>query len=78
MKKKLLVTGASGFLGHMLCPMLAPDYDITGTYFRNLPAQEAVKWIRINLLETKKIGHLIKEYRPDAIVHLAAISNTTF
>ncbi|MGH1335237.1 MAG: SDR family oxidoreductase [Aureispira sp.] len=78
MKKKLLVTGASGFLGHTLCPILASNYNITGTYFRNLPVQEEVEWLRINLLETKKIGLLVKEYQPDAILHLAAISNTTF
>ncbi|MFK7796904.1 MAG: NAD(P)-dependent oxidoreductase [Aureispira sp.] len=78
MKKKLLITGASGFLGHALCAVLASKYELIGTYFRNLPDQEAVKWVCINLLETNKIEKLVAEYKPDAILHLAAISNTTF
>lgn len=78
MKQKLLITGASGFLGHALCPILAPHYDLVGTYFRNLPDQKTVEWIRINLLETNKIAALVQQQQPAAILHLAAISNTTF
>lgn len=78
MKKKLLITGASGFLGHALCPILAPDYDLVGTYFRNLPNYKKVEWLCINLLETNKIADLVQQQQPDAIFHLAAISNTTF
>lgn len=78
MKKKLLITGASGFLGHTLCKVLASEYELIGTYFRNLPDQESVQWVCINLLETNRIEELIEEYKPDAILHLAAISNTAF
>lgn len=78
MKKKLLVTGASGFLGHALCAVLSENYDLVGTYFRNLPENDQVEWVRINLLETKKIAPMLQEHQPTAIVHLAAISNTTF
>ena len=78
MKKKLLITGASGFLGHTLCTVLASEYELIGTYFRHLPHQEGVKWVCINLLETNKIEELVYDYEPDAILHLAAISNTTF
>lgn len=78
MKQKLLITGASSFLGHALCPLLALQYDLVGTYFRNLPDQEEVEWIRVNLLETNKIAALVQQHQPAAILHLAAISNTTF
>ncbi len=78
MKKKLLLTGASGFLGQALCTVLAEEYELVGTYFRNLPQNQAVAWQCINLLETNKITSLVKRIQPDAIVHLAAISNTTF
>ncbi len=78
MKKKLLLTGASGFLGQALCPLLTEQYTVVGTYFRHLPEEATVEWLRINLLETNRIAALVQQHQPDAILHLAAITNTTF
>lgn len=78
LKKKLFITGASGFLGWNLCKQLAAHYEIVGTYFRNQFEHPLVNWQRINLLETKQLKVLVQETAPDLIVHLAAISNTGF
>lgn len=78
LKKKLFITGASGFLGWNLCKQLAEHYEIVGTYFRNQFEQPLIQWERINLLETKQLKELVHQVSPDLIVHLAAISNTGF
>ncbi|MCP4440133.1 MAG: NAD(P)-dependent oxidoreductase [Aureispira sp.] len=77
-KKKLFITGASGFLGWNLCMLLAEHYQIVGTYFRNQFDHDQLEWERINLLETKQLKELVQKVKPDLIVHLAAISNTSF
>ncbi len=78
MPKKVLITGASGFLGWNFCKKFETAFDITGTYFRNLPDDVNINFIRINLLETPEITKLIETSKPDVIVHLAAISNAAF
>ena len=78
MATKILVTGASGFLGWNFCQAFSKQYDIVGTYFRNQPDDLAIEWVRINLLETPQIIKLIKKEQPDLVVHLAAISNAAF
>lgn len=41
MKKKILILGASGFIGHNLAEFFAllPDYDVYGTYFKSKPPE---------------------------------------
>jgi dTDP-4-dehydrorhamnose reductase len=78
MPTKVLLTGASGFLGWNICKEKNPLYELVGTYFRNQPADIDIQWARINLLETPEISKLIKEVQPDIVVHLAAIANAAF
>jgi len=76
---KILVTGASGFLGWHFCRLFAEDYTIVGTHFRNQPEDlPAVEWQKINLLESAKIKTYIQEIQPAAVLHFAAISNAAF
>lgn len=75
---KVLLTGASGFLGWHLCQALPPSYEVAGTYFRNRYEHPAVQWQRINLLESAKIPALIQSVRPDIIIHAAAVSSFSF
>lgn len=75
----VLVTGASGFLGYALMPALEARYRVVGTYFRQRPAgRPTVQWERINLMQAPEIGALVQRVQPAAILHLAAITNTTF
>ena len=78
MPTKVLLTGASGFLGWNFCKQFSVIYELVGTYFRNQPTDINIQWERINLLETPQISTLIKACEPDIVVHLAAIANTAF
>jgi dTDP-4-dehydrorhamnose reductase len=78
MTKKVLLTGASGFLGWNFCKQVSTNYELVGTYFRNKPADIDINWVKINLLDTPEISKLIDRVKPDIVVHLAAITNTTF
>ena len=57
---KILLTGATGFLGQNLEPVLSEDHEVIGV--------GSGRWDLRNQLQT---GHLIEKTRPDAIVHAA-------
>ena len=78
MTKKVLLTGASGFLGWNFCKQVSTNYELVGTYFRNKPPDIDINWVKINLLDTSEISKLIDRVQPDIVVHLAAIANTAF
>lgn len=81
MAKKILITGASGFVGsHLIDFLLAHrSYDIVGTYLsekslRNLSSSAGkIETIRVDLQEKEHVLDLVKKTMPDIIVHLAAL-----
>jgi dTDP-4-dehydrorhamnose reductase len=77
--KKILVTGASGFVGTNLTGLLSTSYKVTGIYHRRKPTpQPGVKFIKLNLNESKNLEKVLQTEAPDCILHLAAISNASF
>ena len=55
-KKKILITGCSGFVGYNLAQRLSKSnkYQIVGTYFKNKPKlKKKVKLIRADLTKKK-------------------------
>ncbi len=78
MPTKVLLTGASGFLGWNFSKFYQDQYDITGIYFRQQPKDLTIRWQKLNLLETKTVRKVIEDAAPDIIVHLAAISDPNY
>lgn len=76
--KKILITGASGFLGWNLCITGPSEYQIEGLYYRQNFENTEVNWHRINLLAEKELRNLIKSLNPAAVIHAAAIANPNF
>ncbi len=75
--KKVLLTGANGFVGKHLIDLLSPDYFIIGiTHQGDLTSSENQKYHNGNILDEGFLQDLLKKYTPDAIFHLAAIAAT--
>jgi dTDP-4-dehydrorhamnose reductase len=72
MKPRLLITGASGFLGWNLCRELADRYQIIGTRHRNRHAEHR----KVDLADYRALKALLDDVRPDCVIHTAAHSNT--
>jgi len=80
MADRVLVTGASGFIGSALTPFLASaGYDVyaleryvSNRY--NVPSNAKIKTVFADLTDHLAIDSLIRQIRPEIMIHLAALS----
>lgn len=76
--KRLLITGASGFLGWNLCRLAAGNWDVFGLALRNRISIDGVKIIGADLTRFDDIKKVFREIRPDALIHTAAMSDPNY
>lgn len=79
--RKILVTGASGFLGsHLLSHLAASSqYELWGTAYGDDTLFQGINDIKTRICDLTKKADVVKllaESRPDTIIHLAAIIPT--
>ena len=74
MKRKILITGASGFLGHYLCANKPNDIEIIGQTFSK-KAPENIQSFPCDLSDESALQVFLEEIRPEGIIHTAAISS---
>jgi len=71
--KKVLLTGATGFIGRHCIPLLIQQgYEVHAITSKTTPPnQPLIKWHCIDLLETKVVASFIAELKPTYLLHLA-------
>lgn len=75
MMRKLLITGASGFLGWHLCQLTRSQWQVYGTYHSHPATIPDVTLLPVDLTDFTAIKQLIQTLQPDAIIHTAALSS---
>lgn len=80
--KKILITGASGFVGNYLAQQLLRmgEADIHGTYLTDesremSPVKDTITFHKVDLQDKNQTEKLIQEVMPDEIYHLAAMAS---
>ncbi|RJR16795.1 MAG: NAD(P)-dependent oxidoreductase [Nitrospiraceae bacterium] len=76
--KKLLLTGASGFLGWNICREAYKEWEITGTVFTHPVRIKGIKIIQTDLTRFREFKKIFKEIGPDAVIHTAALSSPDY
>ncbi|RPJ74532.1 MAG: SDR family oxidoreductase [Desulfobacteraceae bacterium] len=76
--QKLLVTGASGFLGWHLCVIAQSEWVVHGCYRSRKLLPKAVCPHPIDLTDYKALKVLFRELRPKAVIHSAGIRDVEF
>jgi dTDP-4-dehydrorhamnose reductase len=75
---KLLVTGASGFLGWNLCQEARSHWQVYGIYHTHSVTLPGVNLVKINLQDDRQLRQLFEDIRPDAVIHTAAASKPNY
>ncbi len=71
---KILVTGATGFVGYNLVNYLRKyGHEVIGICHKNCDDSDC---IAVELTDSKSITNLHEKYRPDVVIHLAAMART--
>ena len=76
--RKLLVTGASGFLGWHLCQQAQTTWQVYGTYYAHELKIPGVKLSRIDLRDLAALQELCQIIQPTAVIHTAAAAKPNF
>lgn len=77
-KKKLLVTGASGFLGWNIIRKVKSNWDTCGTFLAHGESIPGCTLFQIDLTRYADLKNLFEEIEPDAVIHTAAMSDPNF
>lgn len=72
-RRTILVSGASGFIGHHLLPLLIErDWEVHATSIeKGMPGIPSRQWHQADLLIPGEARRLVTEVRPSVLIHLA-------
>jgi dTDP-4-dehydrorhamnose reductase len=75
---KILITGASGFLGWNLCRIASENHHVIGTFHNHLTQLPGVTYEKCDITDYFSLKELISKIKPDGVIHTAAISNPNY
>ncbi|RPJ02025.1 MAG: NAD(P)-dependent oxidoreductase, partial [Deltaproteobacteria bacterium] len=73
--KRLLLTGASGFLGWNVCRLAGEEWKIFGVCFSHPLPAPGVTVIKADLTRFEDLKRVFREVRPQGVIHAAAASD---
>jgi GDP-4-dehydro-6-deoxy-D-mannose reductase len=75
-KKRVFITGATGFAGRHLMTALSPaEYSVYGSTYPQPPSPEEKNISLLDLRSERDVFGAVQSARPDWVFHLAAVSN---
>lgn len=77
-KKKLWITGGSGFLGGTLIAFLRPRYDIAFSYNRHPLNLAGAQSFNTDLTSADDVEKVLSKIQPDAVIHCAALTDVDY
>lgn len=72
---KIFITGGSGLLGQYLNLELSKSFNILTSYNHNIGNCKNFNSIKIDVSEFDLLENIFREFKPDVVVHTAAISS---
>jgi dTDP-4-dehydrorhamnose reductase len=70
---KLLITGASGYVGAGVLKCAPNAWQIAATYFANRTERDGVSAFRVDVRDAGAVNRLFEEFRPQVVIHTAAL-----
>ena len=76
MRRKILITGVNGFVGrHLVSALKTVGDEIVGVDIGHDAAWEMDRYYGCDLAEADAVRKIMSDERPDAVIHLAAVSS---
>ena len=72
-QKRLLITGASGFIGRHVCRKAAGTWQVLGLCRSRTGQMPGTVFHSLDLTDLSALAGIFNDFRPDAVVHLAAM-----
>lgn len=73
---RVLVTGGTGLLGYWVAEAFtSKGFTVYATYNEKNPPRSNASWIKLNLEEPENIVEVVRETKPDIIIHTAAYTD---
>lgn len=72
---RILITGASGFLGGYLAQAAPDQAELLGTYWEHPLAMPGVELHRMDLTNLVAVAQFVRKMQPHSIIHTAALAN---
>ncbi|TBR60049.1 NAD(P)-dependent oxidoreductase [Westiellopsis prolifica IICB1] len=76
--QKLLITGASGFLGWHVCQLANLNWEVYGTFLTNSVEIPHTKMLKVDLTNFQELQQIFREIQPAAVIHTAAQSQPNY
>lgn len=74
-QRSVLVTGATGFIGQQVLPLLsAKGFDVHGVSRQAVNSGESVTWHELSMFDRHGTDDLLRQLRPTHLLHLAWIT----
>ncbi|MBN1975399.1 MAG: NAD-dependent epimerase/dehydratase family protein, partial [Sedimentisphaerales bacterium] len=76
MMNRILITGATGFIGSALCHRLATGNKVIGVDIAGVTPSETLNiiWEQIDLTDFNSAATVCEKYSPDIVIHCAGIA----
>lgn len=75
MKRRIFITGGTGFVGGHLLTQITPEWEVFASFRGQKYPFPRVNWIQIDLTDFTRLEKILSELQPDVILHAAALAN---
>ncbi len=71
---KILITGASGFLGYKMYTLYKDKYEVYGTD----KVCEVKEFLEMDITDAQNVNDVFEKIKPDVVIHTAALTNVDY
>jgi dTDP-4-dehydrorhamnose reductase len=76
--KKLLLTGAGGFLGYNFLQLQLSHWQVYAITHQRIVSHKDIQKVDCDLTDFASVKNVFRQIKPDAVLHFAALSNADF